>query len=73
MCLATPVKVIKLKDNIAQVDHDGRTYTVNTTLIKDLKVGDWIMTHGELGINKLPEADALEILELAKQSHCHCE
>jgi len=73
VCLATPVQVKTLDGQFAEVDHDGQLFKVNIVLIQDLKVGDWIMAHGDLGVNKMPEADALEILELSKShDHCHC-
>jgi len=69
MCLAIPGKVKKIEDKHALVDFEGHTHKIITVLIPKLKVGDWVMAHDDLGINKLPEEDALEIIRLA--SSCH--
>lgn len=69
MCLATPVKVVKTDGRFAEIEENGHTHRVNVVLIPDLKVGDWIMAHGDLGVGKMTEEQAQEILTLA--SGCH--
>jgi hydrogenase expression/formation protein HypC len=62
MCVAIPVKISKIKDGKAEVD--GKT--INISLIPDVKVGDWILCHSGLAVNKIPSNDAQKILELNK-------
>lgn len=69
MCLATPLQIKKIKKNIATVEHDGKDFEVNLQLIPQAKVGDWILAHGELGINILPENEALDILSLISKAN----
>ena len=76
MCLATNVKIIKIKEDWATVEEGGRSYKVNISLVKDAKIGDYILAHGDLAVNKLPESDALEILKIIEEhphDHCHCD
>lgn len=69
MCLATPLQIKKIEKNIATVEHGGKDFKVNLQLIPQAKEGDWILSHGELGINILPEKEALDILELISKAN----
>ncbi len=69
MCLATPSKVIKIEDNWATVESHGHTHKVNLDLLKDIKLGDYLLVHDELAINKIPEKEAKQILEMIENHH----
>ena len=66
MCLATPSKVIKIEDDWATVESGGHTHRVNLSLLKNVRVGEYLLVHDELAINKIPEAEAKKILEMIK-------
>jgi len=69
MCLAVPVKVKKIVGQSAIVEGNKK---IDISLIADLKKGDYILVHANLGINKLEKKEAIKILELAKScSHQH--
>ena len=73
MCLAIPSKVIKIENNWAIVQSGDHTHRANLDLIKDVKLGDYLLIHDELAINKIPEDEAKKILEMI-ESHpnlCH--
>jgi len=61
VCLATPVKVIKLKKDKATVDALGEKLEVDISLLKGVKVGDYLLAKGELAIQKLPRQEAEKI------------
>jgi hydrogenase assembly chaperone HypC/HupF len=72
MCLATPVKIIKLKGTSATVDALGKKLEVDTSLLKKVTVGDYLLAKGDLAIQKLSSKEAEEILELVKEcEHQH--
>ena len=71
MCLATPMELKKIKGEWGYVEHGGKEHKVSLSLIEQPKVGDWILAHGELGINKVSKAEATEILGLINQT-CEC-
>jgi len=72
MCLATPGKIKEIKEKAAKVDFMGKEITVKLELLTNPKVGEWIIAHKNLAIGKLPENDALEIINLIKKSgHVH--
>ena len=71
MCLATPVKIkSKCKNQISKMIVDGNK-EVDITLTPDAKVGDWLLCHADLAVQKIPESQAMEVLELNKVCH-HC-
>jgi len=64
MCLAAPAKIIELidKDN-AIVDIRSVRQKTNISLI-DIKVGEWVLIHAGIAINKIDEERALEALKI---------
>ena len=81
MCLATPTKIKskvpaqgwsasggKNKSNKVIVD-GGKE--VDITLTPDAKVGDWLLCHADLAVQKISESQAMEVLELNKVCHHH--
>lgn len=72
MCLATPVKVIKLNKDKAVVDALSEELEVDVSLLKGVKVGDYLLAKGELAIQKLGAEEAEKILRLvAECNHSH--
>jgi hydrogenase assembly chaperone HypC/HupF len=69
MCLATPMKILKIKGQTGLVGSIGHTHKVDLSLIKKPKVGDYILAHGDMAIHKLPNKEAEKILKLIKISN----
>lgn len=63
MCVAAPGKIIELKDNIATVDYNGNTVTANAGVV-DVKIGDYVLVHAGLIIQKISQSEAEEMAEL---------
>ncbi|EKD57811.1 MAG: hypothetical protein ACD_57C00139G0001 [uncultured bacterium] len=55
MCLALPLKVTSLSKNQAVME-DGRM--VNCSLVKKVKMGDWLMVKSNLAVAKLTPSEA---------------
>jgi len=68
MCLATPMKLVRLDGEYGFVEHAGKEYRVALSLIDNPKPGDWLLAHGEIAVSRVPEKDALEIIELITKS-----
>jgi len=66
MCLATPVKVVTLNKNKAIVDALGKKNQVDTSLLKNVKIGDYLYASRGLAIKKVPRGDAEKVLKLVK-------
>lgn len=71
MCLATPMKLIRIEKEYGFVEHGGKEYKVDLALIDQPKVGDWLMAHGELAVSRIPSKEALDILKLIQASQVH--
>ncbi|MDD3686724.1 MAG: HypC/HybG/HupF family hydrogenase formation chaperone [Bacteroidales bacterium] len=63
MCLSIPAKVISIEGKTAIVSVGGAEYEANLEMIEDVNVGDYILLHTGLAIEKLSEEDALETLK----------
>jgi hydrogenase assembly chaperone HypC/HupF len=73
MCLATPMKILKIKGKTATVGSGDHTHEVDVSLLKTPRVGEYILAHGDMAINKLPLTEAKKILDLVngKVKHEH--
>ena len=72
MCLAIPLKVIKVENDWAIVESEDHTHKVNLSLLKNIKIGDYLLVHDELAINKIPEIEAKKIIEMVKKNPNFC-
>ena len=66
MCLAVPVKVTKITGRKAEIESGKK---VDISLVDDLKVGDYLLVHADLAINKISKDEAEKIIQLTKQCH----
>jgi len=64
MCLATPSKVVKIENDWATVQSDDHQHKANLSLVKNVKVGDYLLIHDNLAINKVPKSEAKKILKI---------
>lgn len=70
MCVAIPMKVIKIEDNVAICEYEGITRTARIDLFKDIKEGDYVLIHVGFIIQKIDLKEAEEILKLYKDLKC---
>jgi hydrogenase assembly chaperone HypC/HupF len=61
MCLTHPTQIKKISGAMAITDKDVK---VDISLIKNPRIGDWILTEADLGIEKISAKEAKEILKL---------
>ena len=61
MCLAVPMKIIKIEGPEAVVEAHGVETVVNTSLVPDIKLNDKVIIHAGFVIQKLDESEAREI------------
>ena len=67
MCLATPAKVIKISGRWAIIETSKHRHRVDISLLKNVRMGDYLLAHGNLAINKLPQVEARKILKLIEK------
>lgn len=68
MCLAIPVRVVEIdaSGDAGKVDYLGTKIGANFALIRDVRVGDWVIVHAGFAISRLDEAEARETLALLR-------
>lgn len=69
MCLATPGKIISIKDENAVVDFDGIKKEVNVSLVPRAGKDDYVIVHAGFAIQKMEEKDAMDIFRIQKEFH----
>ena len=67
MCLAVPMKLIKIEGEMGLVEVGGVQREVELQLMEDVKAGDYLIVHAGFAIQKLNEKDALETLALFRE------
>ena len=70
MCLAIPGKIVEIIDvenSLAKVEVGGVRRGVNTGLLDDVKVGDYVLVHVGFAMSKVDEREAEETLRLLRE------
>ena len=58
MCLAVPAQLVDQQGQEALADLHGNQVWINTTLVPEARVGDWVLIHAGFAIQQLNEQDA---------------
>jgi len=66
MCVAIPGKVVEICGKDSLVEFGRIKKRVNTSLIENLKMGDYVLIHAGCAIEKIDEQEALETLSIFK-------
>ncbi len=64
MCLAIPMRVIRIDGDKGVVEIGGMRREVGLQLVEGVKVGDYLIIHAGFAIQKLDEQEALETLKI---------
>jgi hydrogenase expression/formation protein HypC len=67
MCLAIPMKLIIFEGDKGVVELSGVKKEVSLSLLKDFKVGDYLIIHAGFAIEKLNEEEAKKTLSIWKE------
>ena len=67
MCLAVPMKLLKVEGETGNVGLGGIVKEVSLALINDIKIGDYVLIHAGYAIQKIDEEDALETIAIFKE------
>lgn len=66
MCVATPGRVVEIEGNSAKVDFSGNIVRVDIRLV-EAAVGDYVLTHAGMAIEKLDPEKAEELIKLFEE------
>lgn len=64
MCLAVPMQVCKIEDDVAVCEIDGVTREASLMMLDDVAVNDYVLIHAGFAIAKLDPAEAKETLAI---------
>jgi len=67
MCLSIPGKIIKIKDDTADVAVGGAVVNIGIQMVDNLKVGDFVLVHAGFALQIIDEKEALETLQLLRE------
>ncbi|MCX7923874.1 MAG: HypC/HybG/HupF family hydrogenase formation chaperone [Clostridia bacterium] len=64
MCLGIPGKIIKIEGKTSMVELMGVTREVSIELLKDVKLGDYVLVHAGCAIQVIDQEEALKTIEI---------
>ena len=64
MCLAIPMKLIKIEGNKGVVELSGVKKEISLDLLKEVKIGDYLIIHAGFAIEKRNEEEAKKTLAI---------
>jgi hydrogenase expression/formation protein HypC len=67
MCLAVPMKIESIDANKAVASFAGGEYDIRLDLIEQPQIGDYVMVHAGMALDRLDEHEALETLALLRE------
>ena len=67
MCLAVPMKVVKIEDSTAICEVDGVRREGSLMMLDDVAVGDYVLLHAGFAIEKIDPEEALKTLEVFRE------
>ena len=67
MCLAIPMQIVEIKDKKGIVEIGGVQREVGLQLLKQVKIGDYVIVHAGFAIQILDEKEAKETIALFEE------
>ena len=66
MCLSIPAEVISIKGDEAEVSVNGNRLKTSLMVLKNVKVGDFILIHSGFAIEIIDREEAEQTLEIVR-------
>jgi hydrogenase expression/formation protein HypC len=67
MCLTIPGRVTQVQGAMAEVETEGQTAWFNALMRPEVQVGDYVLTHANLIVAIISEAEAQQMLQAARE------
>ncbi len=68
MCLAVPMKVVSIDNEMAIAEVDGVRREASLMMLNEkVNVGDYVLIHAGFAISRLDEEEALETISLMRE------
>ncbi|HEA46945.1 MAG TPA: HypC/HybG/HupF family hydrogenase formation chaperone [bacterium] len=72
MCLGIPAKIVRINETMAEVDAGGVKRKINIQLLKDVRIGEYVLLHAGFAIQRIDEKEARETLKLLEEINEVC-
>jgi len=72
MCLGIPAKVIRIDKGMAEVDVGGVKRKISIQILKDVRIGEYVLLHAGFAIQRIDEKEARETLKLLEEINEVC-
>ena len=66
MCLAVPMQVKSIRDDLAVCEIDGVQREASLMMIDGVQVGDYVLIHAGFAIERIDEAEARQTLDVLR-------
>ncbi|HUV03929.1 MAG TPA: HypC/HybG/HupF family hydrogenase formation chaperone [Armatimonadota bacterium] len=66
MCLAIPMKVVEIRGKTARVEQEGVSREARIDFLEGIEVGDFVLVHAGIAIQRVRPEDAEETLRLMR-------
>jgi hydrogenase expression/formation protein HypC len=67
MCLGIPLKIVEINGKEAFGELNGVKKKIRVDLIKDLKIGDYVMVHAGFALEIMKEEQAKDTLKILEE------
>lgn len=67
MCLAVPSRITAIAGNRAEVDVMGNRMNADLSVLPEARVGDYVIVHAGLAIQRYDEEEALRTIDLFRE------
>lgn len=69
MCLAIPMRIKKIEGDFALVEAGGFVRRINIQMLKEIRVGDYVLVHAGFAIEKVSPENAQKTLRILNEIH----
>ena len=66
MCLAIPLKLIEIQDEIGTIESGGIRRKVNLSLVENPKLGDFVVVHAGFAISIMDQEEGEKTLDIIR-------
>jgi len=67
MCLAVPMKIVEINGTEAVAEQEGVRRQVRVDFIPDVALGEYVLVHAGIAIDRVNEAEAQETLRMLRE------
>jgi hydrogenase expression/formation protein HypC len=61
------MRVLRIDDGVAEVEVDGNVMSTDISLLEEVQVGDYVIIHAGIAIQKYDQEEAEKTLELIRE------